>query len=78
MSSRNSQEDLLVEDEASMQGTSYFENQAAETPPEKSPFPQRDLSQAGANNNAGAIPNGGLQAWLHVLGGFMLFFNTCE
>jgi len=21
-------------------------------------------------------PNGGLQAWLHVLGGFMLFFNT--
>lgn len=27
-------------------------------------------------NPAGAIPNGGLQAWLHVLGGFMLFFNT--
>lgn len=27
-------------------------------------------------NNAGPPPNGGLRAWLHVLGGFMLFFNT--
>lgn len=25
---------------------------------------------------AGPPPNGGLQAWLHVLGSFMLFFNT--
>ncbi len=25
---------------------------------------------------AGPPPNGGLQAWLHVVGGFMLFFNT--
>ncbi|KAI1614739.1 major facilitator superfamily domain-containing protein [Exophiala viscosa] len=27
-------------------------------------------------NNPGPPPNGGLQAWLHVAGGFMLFFNT--
>jgi hypothetical protein len=27
-------------------------------------------------NDRTAIPNGGLKAWLQVLGGFMLFFNT--
>lgn len=27
-------------------------------------------------NGSNAIPNGGLQAWLQVLGSFMLFFNT--
>ena len=27
-------------------------------------------------NNAGPPPNGGLKAWLQVLGAFMLFFNT--
>ncbi|KAK5027992.1 hypothetical protein LTS07_006868 [Exophiala sideris] len=27
-------------------------------------------------HNAG-IPNGGLQAWLQVLGAFFLWFNTC-
>lgn len=27
-------------------------------------------------NNAAAIPNGGLTAWLQVLGGFFLFFNS--
>jgi hypothetical protein len=27
-------------------------------------------------NDRNAIPNGGLDAWLQVLGGFMLFFNT--
>lgn len=27
-------------------------------------------------NNAAAIPNGGLTAWLQVLGAFFLFFNT--
>lgn len=29
-------------------------------------------------NNYDAIPNGGLQAWLQVAGGFCLFFNSCK
>ena len=29
-----------------------------------------------ATSNPGPPPNGGLQAWLHVLGAFMLWFNT--
>src|SRR6201995_4979937 len=37
-------------------------------------------SEAPANlakeNHTGAVPNGGLRAWLHVLGCFILFFNT--
>lgn len=36
----------------------------------------KKTSKASVNNYA-AIPNGGLQAWLQVAGGFMLFFNTC-
>ena len=28
------------------------------------------------SNDPGPPPNGGLKAWLQVLGGFMLFFNT--
>lgn len=27
-------------------------------------------------NNVGAIPNGGLRAWLQVVGAFFLFFNS--
>lgn len=77
MGSRNSQEDLSVKEEARKQGASDFEIQSTETAPEKSLSPRRDLPQYAAETSAGAIPNGGLQAWLHVLGGFMLFFNTC-
>lgn len=36
----------------------------------------KKTSKASVNNYA-AIPNGGLQAWLQVAGGFMLFFNNC-
>ena len=28
------------------------------------------------DSDPGPVPNGGLWAWLQVLGGFMLFFNT--
>ena len=31
---------------------------------------------AGPPGGPGPVPNGGTQAWLQVLGGWMLFFNT--
>lgn len=36
---------------------------------------QKEESQPQANGEH-SIPNGGLKAWLQVLGSFMLFFNT--
>jgi MFS family permease len=77
MGSRNSQEDPSMQDDASKQTLSDAENQSAEKGPALAP-PQESPPD-GTKNNPGAIPNipnGGLQAWLHVLGGFMLFFNT--
>lgn len=82
MSSQNSQEDPSVVNgvasKEDSQGFSDVENRSAEAAPEKSlSAPQHRAPESGVNrNNAGTIPNGGLQAWLHVLGGFMLFFNT--
>ncbi|MCJ1458806.1 hypothetical protein MMC28_009180 [Mycoblastus sanguinarius] len=38
--------------------------------------PESEAPSKHANKNASQPPNGGLRAWLHVLGGFMLFFNT--
>ena len=44
--------------------------------------PDKDLSKTVSKsskksiNDIGAVPNGGLVAWLQVLGGFMLFFNS--
>ena len=40
-----------------------------------SKVPSKAASKASVNNVA-SIPNGGLRAWLQVLGAFMLFFNT--
>lgn len=34
------------------------------------------IAEAPKTAGPGPVPNGGLQAWLHVLGGFFLFFNT--
>jgi MFS family permease len=78
MDSPKSQEEHSMDDEASKHGLSDVENQSAEKAPV--PSPQQNAPPSGAKNKTPAgipnIPNGGLQAWLHVLGGFMLFFNT--
>jgi len=40
---------------------------------------ERQMTAKSANpsvNNVNAIPNGGLVAWLQVLGAFFLFFNS--
>jgi hypothetical protein len=37
---------------------------------------ERVVSKQPSVNNAAAIPNGGLWAWLQVLGAFFLFFNS--
>lgn len=37
---------------------------------------RNEIPNAVASGHPGPPPNGGLQAWLHVLGGFFLFFNT--
>ena len=49
--------------------------------PSPRPSPQAPAANSPSSNpRAGPAfpppPNGGLEAWLHVLGGFMLFFNT--
>lgn len=38
--------------------------------------PQKPASEAPAGPPGGPPPNGGLKAWLQVLGSWMLFFNT--
>jgi MFS family permease len=75
MDSRRSQEDTSIEDERKEDG-SDIENQAAEEIEKEPPSQPSNPPQSGPPNPHGAIPNGGLQAWLHVVGGFMLFFNT--
>jgi hypothetical protein len=35
-----------------------------------------ELKKVASVNDVAAIPNGGLRAWLQVLGSFFLFFNT--
>lgn len=37
---------------------------------------ERVVSKQPSVNNAASIPNGGLWAWLQVLGAFFLFFNS--
>lgn len=81
--SRTSLEDASGNDEATLsskQELGDVEKQSVEKQP-VGPTPQpNDVPTAGANKSPGPgpppPPNGGLQAWLHVLGGFMLFFNT--
>lgn len=37
---------------------------------------EQSSKQAAASNGTDTIPNGGLQAWLQVLGAFFLWFNA--
>ena len=46
-----------------------------ETPQEEHPAPIGEKPAPPTANQTSAVPNGGLQAWLQVLSGFMLFFN---
>jgi hypothetical protein len=43
---------------------------------EKSGAPLEPSKSRPSINNAAAMPNGGLTAWLQVLGAFFLFFNS--
>lgn len=61
-----------MNEEVGKQGGSDVEKQSADITPESPPSQPPPAHQAGWS----PPPNGGLQAWLHVLGGFMLFFNT--
>lgn len=76
--SYNDQEDSLGQEEGikKEQGDNDTDNQSIETE-EPVPGPQ-DVSRAEAPKPSGPspVPNGGLQAWLHVVAGFFLFFNT--
>lgn len=45
-------------------------------PPDDTPSSPQNLSRIPTPADASPPPNGGLQAWLHVLSGCMLFFNT--
>ncbi|PSK35087.1 Riboflavin transporter MCH5 [Elsinoe australis] len=46
------------------------------TKPEIDSLPSGPAKNVPTANDAGSIPDGGLQAWLQVAGGFSLFFNT--
>jgi MFS family permease len=76
MGTANSQDDPSTSDETSKRGGSDVENPSAETLPEQASTLPPDLPTAAPNASPGAVPNGGLQAWLHVFGASMLFFNT--
>jgi MFS family permease len=76
--SYNDQEDSSVQEEGikKEQGDNDTDNQSSET---EEPVPgQQDVSRTEAPRPSGPspVPNGGLQAWLHVVAGFFLFFNT--
>jgi len=68
-----------VDEETKKQGYSDGDNQSVETAtaPEHSPSLQQEIPKAGPQN-VSPVPNSGLQAWLHVVGGFVLFFNTWD
>ena len=57
-------------------------SEKVEAPNEKSEIPPQELENAAPvvpappRTGPPPPPNGGLVAWLHVVGGFMLFFNT--
>ena len=79
MGTRNSTEDASMNDELRTQGGSDVEKQSADTTPVEAQSPPTSAASAGPPTKPGGIPNvpnGGLQAWLHVAGCSMLFFNT--
>lgn len=51
--------------------TSQENRNEKSTPPQQTPAVEEKKP-----TGAGPVPNGGLKAWLQVLGAFMLFFNT--
>lgn len=79
MASRASQESSSANDENGNNGTNYIEKQLEETVQQTSPeiySPEQPAAPPKHVPGPGPPPNGGLQAWLHILGSFMLFFNT--
>lgn len=44
--------------------------------PTQATFDGGPVEKKSSVNNVGAIPNGGLRAWLQVVGAFFLFFNS--
>jgi hypothetical protein len=77
----------VAEDKAEGLSSSSVSGHDVEKPSEQ-PFEQAADAEAGLDEKApgeppkpagppgGPPPNGGLKAWLQVLGGFFLFFNT--
>ena len=63
-----------VEDpQPSSDETSQHSQEKAEA---KEQTPVEKVESKHSVNNVASIPNGGLKAWLQVLGAFFLFFNT--
>ena len=52
------------------------DNRSIETEEPVAQQPEIPRVEAAKPVGPSPVPNGGLQAWLHVLGGFFLFFNT--
>lgn len=74
MDGHSTQSRPFVNEEARTQ--LYDDDKSGETEAEIPPPQPTDPSKNMVNKGPGPVPNGGLQAWLHVVGGFMLFFNT--
>lgn len=79
MDPQNGREDLSIKDEEGInkeQGYTDTDKQSLEI---EEPVPRpADVAKVEVNQppGPGPVPNGGLQAWLHVVAGFVLFFNT--
>ena len=64
-----SQESLVDDEENALPSEQQKETGNSSPAEEQKPTPPQ-------SNDPGPVPNGGFQAWLQVVGAFMLFFNT--
>ncbi|KAG0651908.1 Aspyridones efflux apdF [Hyphodiscus hymeniophilus] len=70
-------QDASTNDETRQSGTDVEKLSAdTRTPPEAQPPASNTAQPTATPGGIPDVPNGGLQAWLHVLGAAMLFFNT--
>lgn len=80
MDPRDRREDAAMNEKTSTPDlSSHLGTQSVDnTTSNPAPYTQPDSLESAPKNTAapGPVPNGGLQAWLHVLGSFFLFFNT--
>lgn len=69
-------EQRVIEADERSKEEDQYEDDEEEGDDEPGPDVERVISVNPSVNNVSSIPNGGLWAWLQVLGAFFLFFNS--